>query len=225
VRREVRLQNDDAPPHPLVQPLLDRPRGTVRALADVLGTYWERAVAPDWPRVRTFLEADLQHRARRLADGGPAALFEDLHPAVRWEAGALWAEVPHDEDFALGGRGLLLVPSAFQWHRPAAITEPPWQPTLIYPARGVATLWEEAGERSSEALPALLGARRAEILAACDAPRSTTELARRLDATPGGVSQHLSVLRDAGLLGAAREGRMVLYARTALGDALVQRGG
>ncbi|WP_256090514.1 ArsR/SmtB family transcription factor [Actinacidiphila rubida] len=53
-----------------------------------------------------------------------------------------------------------------------------------------------------------------------DEPASTTELARRLDVTPGAVSQHLRVLLEARLLNRARHGRMVLYARSALGDAL-----
>ena len=222
IRREVGLTLDGAPPPPVLQPLLDRPRATIQALADVLQAYWDRALAPDWPRVRGFLQADVQHRARRLAEGGPAALFEDLHPGVHWEAGRLTAEVPHDEDYVLAGQGLLLVPTAFQWHRPSAITEPPWHPTLMYPARGVATLWDEGTTGAGDGLAALLGRTRAAVLEACDAPRSTTEIAGRVRATPGGVSQHLSVLRGAGLVASDREGRLVLYARTALGDALVQ---
>ncbi|MEU6598123.1 ArsR family transcriptional regulator [Streptomyces flaveolus] len=38
--------------------------------------------------------------------------------------------------------------------------------------------------------------------------------------TPGAVSRHLTVLYDAGLLTRTRSGRVVRYARTALGDAL-----
>jgi DNA-binding transcriptional ArsR family regulator len=66
----------------------------------------------------------------------------------------------------------------------------------------------------------LIGATRARILHALDAPRSTTELAAQLTLTPGGVSQHLSVLADAGLVARHRERRVVLYARTPVGDAL-----
>jgi DNA-binding transcriptional ArsR family regulator len=224
IRHEVRMRIEDAPPgHPLLEPLLEHPRATLNALADVLQAYWDRALAPDWPRLRAFLEADIQHRARRLAEGGPAALFEDLHPGVHWEAGRLDAEVPHDEEYVLDGRGLLLVPTAFQWHRPSAITEPPWQPALTYPARGIATLWDEGAGAPAEALGLLLGRTRAAVLEACDVPRSTTEISQRVGATPGGASQHLSVLRDAGLVSSDREGRLVLYARTTLGDALVRR--
>jgi len=53
-------------------------------------------------------------------------------------------------------------------------------------------------------------------------PRSTTELARALDLSPGSVSQHLSVLRDAGLVHGHRVGRAVLYLRSPTGESLVQ---
>ena len=48
------------------------------------------------------------------------------------------------------------------------------------------------------------------------------DLARLLGLSPGGASQHLTALRAAGLVTARREGRSVLYARTALGDGLVR---
>src|SRR5215217_2200582 len=52
----------------------------VRRLADSVEAFWERAIEPAWPRIRAFLDADITHRARQLARGGPAALFADLHP-------------------------------------------------------------------------------------------------------------------------------------------------
>ena len=51
-------------------------------------------------------------------------------------------------------------------------------------------------------------------------PLATSELAERLGASAGGVSDHLRVLREAGLVSARREGRRVVYARTATGEAL-----
>ncbi|MEH0933630.1 ArsR/SmtB family transcription factor [Micromonospora psammae] len=52
------------------------------------------------------------------------------------------------------------------------------------------------------------------LLLELEAPASTTELAFRTGLTPGAVSQHLGLLRSAGLVGAARSGRLVLYFRT-----------
>jgi DNA-binding MarR family transcriptional regulator len=55
-------------------------------------------------------------------------------------------------------------------------------------------------------------------------PAATTDLARRLGASPAGVSEHLGILHRAGLVQAARDGRRVLYSRTPTGDALMRRG-
>ena len=199
---------------------LAHPRREIRRLADVFEAYWERAIAPVWPRISAFLDADVAYRSRRLAAAGPAALFGDLNEAVRWRAGSLDVEVPqHDATVELDGRGLLLMPSAFDATRPSVIDRAPWQPTLVYPARGIATLWQDAPAAPS-GLARLLGTRRASLLADLGAPRSTTELAQRLSLSPATASHHLAALRDAGLVTGRRDGRAVLYVRTALGDAL-----
>jgi hypothetical protein len=204
----------------LAQPWLDHPRRELGRLTDTLEAYWERALEPVWPRIRAFLEADLAHRARRLTEGGPAALFEDLHPTLHWHGDRLEVHTTYDTTVALAGRGLLLVPSAFAWERAFSMTDAPWQPTVVYPARGVSTLWEDAGA-APEGLARVLGETRARLLAALDAPRSTTELARRLGLSAGGISQHLSALKSAGLVSAGREGRLVLYVRTPRAEALL----
>ena len=63
------------------------------------------------------------------------------------------------------------------------------------------------------------------VLIALDAPRSTGEVARRLEITPGGASQHLSSLKAAGLVSSNRHCRGVLYARSPLADELVSASG
>ena len=203
-------------------PWLADPRREVRRLADVLEAYWARAIEPVWPRVRGFLDADIAHRARRLAAGGPEALFADLATNVSWQRPHLVVGIPtHEATVSLDGRGLLLVPSAFSASHPFVIDRDPWQPALIYPARGIATLWARATP-AADGLVRLLGASRAAMLAEVAVPRSTTELARRLSLSPGTTSYHLTALRDAGLVAGRREGRSVLYARTPLGDALAE---
>ncbi len=191
-------------------------------LVDTLGAYFARAVAPWWPQIVALLQADLHHRARRLTEEGPAALFADLHPTVRWCDGTLLVDHRHDEHLRLEGRGLVLVPSAFAT-RLGVITRKPWQPTLIYPARGVGLLWDEETTDREPALAALLGATRARVLVACRTPTCTTDVAARLGVSPASASQHLAVLRDAGLVASRRDRRRVLHARTRLGDELVGR--
>jgi DNA-binding transcriptional ArsR family regulator len=114
-----------------------------------------------------------------------------------------------------------MVPSAFYWPRVAVVTDPAWQPSLTYPPRGVATLWDPDEQRGPAGLGALLGATRAAILAELETPRSTSELARRLGLTAGAVSQHLGRLRAGGVVTGSREGREVLYALTGAGEALL----
>jgi DNA-binding transcriptional ArsR family regulator len=206
----------------IAEPWLAHPRREVRRLAELLEAYWARAIEPVWPRVLAFLDADVAHRARRLAAGGPEALFADLSADVAWRQPHLDVTVPaHDATVRLDGRGLLLVPSAFSASRPFVVDRPPWQPTLSYPARGIATLWEEAAP-APDGMARLLGSSRAAMLADLAAPRSTTELARRLSVSPATASHHLSTLRGAGLVTGRREGRSILYARTPLGDALAR---
>lgn len=76
----------------IAAPYLAHPRREVRRLADLLESYWERAIEPVWPRVRAFLDADIAYRAARLTAGGPAALFVD--PNLKWEHPHLDVQVP-----------------------------------------------------------------------------------------------------------------------------------
>ncbi|MFC5182618.1 ArsR/SmtB family transcription factor [Actinomadura harenae] len=203
---------------------LERPARLRDHLADLLAAYWDAVLAPHWPRMRGVLEADLLYRAQRLARGGARLLFADLDPAIRWRSGMLSLDLsyPHPEvRIPVTGRGLVLMPAVFVRtpSLPLSTDEPP---LVSYPARGVATVWETAPPARPGVLTDLVGRPKATLLACLDGPATTTDLARRLGVTPGAVSQHLAVLRDAGLVTRARAGRSVLYARTPLGDRLLR---
>jgi len=209
----------------VVRPLIDDPaRGLVR-LADTMRAYWERALEPWWPSIRALVEADIVHRARRLAAGGTIDVFAGLHRRVRWRDGVLEVEHRVDHDVDLGGRGLLLVPAAFGWPEVFTMIDEPWQPSLVYTPRGVGALWAPPAEADPGALDALLGRRRAAILRVLRAPATTHEVAERLSASPAGVSEHLGVLRAAGLVRGRRDGRRVVYTRTAAGEQLLRAPG
>jgi biotin operon repressor len=198
------------------------PAAGLAEVVALLRVYWERTLAPHWPRVRALLEGDVLHRARQMADGGAERLFADVDPTVSWAGGVLSIDKGSvEQDVDLRDRGLLFVPSAFAWPDVVLVTDPRWQPTLVYPARGVGTLWEADRPAAPEALGALLGKVRAAVLMALDHPRSTTDLARSLGVSAGGVSQHLGILRAAGLVHGHRVGRVVLYLRSPAGDGLV----
>jgi DNA-binding transcriptional ArsR family regulator len=221
VARDLAWAYEDQPLPEAARLLVEAPERGLAALTDEMTAYWRRAIEPWWPAIRTMLEADIAYRAGRLAAGGPLEAFEDLHDEAGWENGALVIDRRYDASVELAGRGLMLVPVAFAWPDLWAIMDPPWLPAIIYPPRGVATLWAPE-ERPPDALADLVGRRRAGILTALAQPATTQELARRLAASEAGVSEHLAVLRRAGLVDGRREGRAVRYARTAAGDALVR---
>ncbi len=223
VREELRTAFGARPLPEAVLPLMQRPRQAVRELVELIRSYWDRTLAPHWPRLRSLLVGDIMYRARTLADGGACALFADIDPCIEWTGGALRLHKVWEQTLDLDDRGLLLIPSAFVWPRVVVLLDPTWQPAVLYPARGISGLWDPGERHGPEALGKLIGRRRAALLAMLEQPTSTTDLARGLGASPGGVSQHLTVLRDAGLVNAHRVGRAVLYLRTPLGESFLER--
>jgi len=221
-RREVAEALRRQPPaDPRIERILTGDQVASR-VADVLADAWQALLEPEWPALRAILERDVVYRAGQLASRGWAAALAGLHDTLSWHQGGIELSYwPGTEDADLGGRGLLFVPSVFVWPKLALSLDPPWPPALIYPARGVAALWEQpARTRPGAPLGRLLGASRAAILLALEEPASTTQLAGILGQSIGGIGDHLTVLRDAGLIARARSGHSVLYTRTAAGDAL-----
>lgn len=221
----ARQPQPDPQPDPRVRRILtsDQVTGYV---ADVLAAAWRALLEPEWPTLRAILERDVVYRAGQLTSKGWAAALADLHPKLSWQRDRIELGYWPDQDVALGGRGLLFVPSVFVWPKLACRLDSPWPPALVYPARGVAALWERGRPPAAGGgLGRLLGPARAAILHALDQPASTSQLAATLGQSMGAVGDHLAVLRDAGLLTRARYGRSVLYSRTSVGDALVAAAG
>ncbi|WP_030685080.1 ArsR/SmtB family transcription factor [Streptomyces sp. NRRL B-1347] len=209
---------------PLGRRLLAEPARAVRELADALEAAWHALVEPHWPRLRALLEADVTYHSRRLAEVGLEALLPELDRRLAWDAGTLTAQWRGRHARHLDGRGLVLMPSVFSWPDVISGYDPPWQPTLVYPARGIAGLWTAPADRTPEPLVRLIGRNRAAVLTALAEPATTSALAHRLGLAPSSVSAHLSALRGAGLLLSRRYGHQVLYERTPLGIALATGG-
>lgn len=219
--------------------LFERPREGLAEIAAEAAEYHDRLIAPHWERIRSVLDADISYHAGLLAGGGARSLFSDLHPDLRWSAGRLfmadaekWQASP---SVTLGPDGLVLVPSVFTWPHWSIKKATSTQTTMLYPARGAATVWQDgailaasdlAAASASPDLPAvesLLGAPRARLLAALRSPATTSALALRFGVTPSAVSQHLAVLHRGGLVDRERSGRRVLYQVSELGFALLDR--
>ncbi len=209
-------------PAELRQVLAGDPAGAREALVAQQRLAWQVLVAPLWDRLRGLLDADITTRARQLADTGVQGLFANLHPRVSWEGDALHLAGFARETVDLRGRGLVLVPTAFGWPTlgigPTGdlAVEPP---ALVYPMLGSAQVWEPATR--PPVIARLLGAGRAAVLAETVIPATTSGVAGRVGLAPATVSQHLAVLRDAGLVTATRRGREVRYRQTPLAAALL----
>lgn len=208
-------------PVQILDPVIERQlrsREAAFMLADLLGALWDAVVAPAWPRLRDLLERDVLHRSRLLARGGLASLFADLEPLVTLRERTLVVDLTYEGICVPGGEGLRLMPSAFTWPYALVVDESP--PTLIYPSRGVASLFWKS-DSPDGAVAKLIGPTRAEILELVAEPNHTSALARGLERSPGNVADHLKVLRACGLVARARMGRNVMYTRTPLADALL----
>ncbi|MFD0277875.1 DUF5937 family protein [Kitasatospora sp. NPDC127111] len=188
--------------------------------AGALHAWWQAAIRPHWPRIRAVLEADIAHRTRRLAEDGIHEVLAGLHPTLHWTGDRLVSPDLPDDGSALGGAGLTLTPSAFadRCHLLTGHQDTP--PALVYPARALGLLWERR-EGAGDALARLLGRSRARLLDCTGSPATTTQLAARTGLSLGAVSQHLAVLRDAGLVTGHRYRREVHYTATDLGKALL----
>ncbi|WP_182885726.1 ArsR/SmtB family transcription factor [Microbispora sp. H10885] len=190
--------------------------------------YCETVIAPYWNRFRAAVESERAVHARALLSGGPDELLRSLGHGLAWRRPRLWVEGDGEAGPRLrDGGGLVVVPSVF-CERSEILLPDADRPLLVHPmgtsARDLALgLRSGPGEgvNGRRALRNLLGGTRAAILAELHSPYTTTEVARRHDLAPGTVSRHLSVLRDAGLVGSRRRANEVLYVATPLGRALV----
>jgi DNA-binding transcriptional ArsR family regulator len=225
VRRDIELNYQDLPNIPKSAKLfLSKPQQALDNLSEQLQAYWTASLESHWVRMRLLLESDVMLRARQLALGGAGLLFADLHHSLSFVQQADQAELIQEKPFAhdvhLAGRGLVLVPSAFLSHKIMTMHFAPWQPTLIYPAKGSANLWGSP-LTPSVALEALLGNGCAKVFEALSVPTGTLELAKRLQVAPGNVSHHLKRLTQAGLLESHRQGRVVYYRHSSRAETLL----
>lgn len=196
----------------------------LRQLGQALHTYHLEALAPFWRRVHAHVDADRLVRLRGLLDGGTDGLLSGLGPQIRWRPPVLEADYPVDHQLRLNGRGLTLQPSFFCWPTPITLADGELPPVLVYPIEH-AMNWTRAAlpPRGDEgALGPLVGRTRAAVLKATRTGASTVELARLLAVTHPAVSQHVRVLREAGLVITVRRAGRSFHVATAEGRALLR---
>lgn len=212
--------------------VVDGDREPVTMLVHAMRRYHEIALAPYLDQVVRRVELDRAARARQLVDSGLGRMLDELNPTVELRDDVLvsneypcFCVVPDEAEerrhvVRLGGRGITLVPAHFSWGGPVKLLDPDLDPVLVYPADADIA---DAGvtPASADPLGKLLGRTRARLLRAVVLASSTTDLARRLNVSPSSVSEHMTVLRDAGLVVTTRAGMSVQHALTSRGRSLL----
>lgn len=192
---------------------LDEVRSALGLLHDVL-------VAPAGEAIEATFDAERDRRAEALLRGGVAAMLDSLGPGTRWDPPVLSCAYPVERDLRLDGRGIRLVPSYFCWGSPVALADTTLDQVLVYPARPVESA--ERRRNGSDTLGALLGRTRARVLEGLRTGASTSELASRIGISVASGSEHLTVLRDAGLVRSRRAGQQVRHHVTPTGRRLLE---
>ena len=202
-------------------------RGAREVLADGVDEAYGAVLAELWPQVRLHLDAERARYGQALMAGGVEQLLSGLAPHARWSSPDLEVLEPRSGDtVGLNGYGLVIVPSAFCWR-----LEFSWMlgggPSILF----VPALRDAAGARGvltpaappGPAIGTLLGRSRAAVLEViASIPGITTgAVANHLALSAASASQHVSVLRDAGLVASDRFRNTVRHTITDLGEALL----
>jgi DNA-binding transcriptional ArsR family regulator len=199
------------------------PRSFLRHVTRELRSYWTTALAEGWPRLRGLAEADITWRLEQIGNRGPRAALSTLHPRVRVDGDrVIVRSTCTAPEPAPRGSGLVLVPCAFAWPEILLLDTPAQEATLAYAPRGIATVWRKG--TVDDAVSGLIGRTRADLLRMMDLPATNVQLAAQLRLTPPTTNSHLQILHRAGAVSRRRRGRTVWYARTRLGERLLDTG-
>lgn len=197
-------------------------RTRLDVVVESMRALYETVVAPDWSCVEAVVEADRWKRVHALTDGVDG-LLDSLRPTFRWQYPILRAAYPVPHDVHLNGQGLRLIPSYFCWRTPVTLVDPKLQPAIVYPIpRGLDHGPGLPYARHAEGLARLLGPTRATVLGALAHGPSTGDLARLLKISASTASEHVRVLREAGLAITSRDGGGATHTLTPLGHALLR---
>lgn len=193
----------------LIRGLRNQEDASLRAVVDGLLALYRATLMPDWPTVAEHLQRDISMRRRQLQRHGTLPMLTNLHPDITWR--------PHT-DPADPPRGLILAPCLFGQQRAHGGPGADGTQVVIYPTADL----DEAHPDPEDHLAALLGAGRAAVLRSLRSPASTSGLAVRLGISAPMASTHTALLRNAGLVTTARDGKSVRHELTVVGRQLVE---
>jgi DNA-binding transcriptional ArsR family regulator len=178
-------------------------------------------VAPVAAHLAADRETDVARRAAELGTSGLARFMAGLHSSVALRGQVLEIERPFSYTHRSDGLGVVLVPSPFlAGEVRVALAE--GEPLRIFYPTGT-PVPSRAGADGDDPLARMLGSTRAAVLRAVGTGCGTVTLSRRVGSSPATASEHVSVLRAAGLVATARVGRGVRHWLTPLGAQVLKR--
>jgi DNA-binding transcriptional ArsR family regulator len=165
------------------------------------------------------VEVDRTWRAAAMLEGGVDGLLRGLRPDVTWDGSVLTCPYPVDHEIELNGRGIVLLPSYFCSAVPTTLIDGELPPVLVYPVAPV-----EGPDQIGSRLAKLLGGTRSRVLGLLAVSCTTTQLAARAGVSLASASEHVKVLREAGLASSHRRGQSVVHTLTPHGRTLTCSG-
>ncbi|HEX5598088.1 MAG TPA: winged helix-turn-helix domain-containing protein [Micromonosporaceae bacterium] len=221
-REQVRAAIEDLQTRPTawLRRLADGDRVARADLEEATTRLHALAVAPLANHLVADREMDVARRSAELGASGLAAILPKLHHTLQLQGQTLQVERPFTFTHRSEGLGIVLVPSPFLVDE-VRVGFGEGQPAQIFYPTG--TPLPSRGGSTEDPLPRLLGGTRAVVLRALHDGCGTVELSRRAGVSPATVSEHVTVLRDAGLVATARAGRGVQHWLTPLGAQLLRR--
>ena len=198
-------------------------------LAAALDTAYRRIVEPYWPAFSQVLEASRRRMEQALSSEGVGAALAGLGTGAHWDGETLTlphARAGYGEPFfeSLAGRGLVLAPTVLvDTPMPALPLDHSLPPILLCPVRDQSVM-DTSAQRGRHDLDRLMGRSRARILArvaASEVGHSTSEVSMLANVSAATASEHLTVLREAGLVHSTRRGQRMVHTVTPLGRRLL----
>jgi DNA-binding transcriptional ArsR family regulator len=201
-------------------PVLRAPQLWLRRYLQAMGRAW-LGLEPMWQRSAGILERETERVAAATARRATAELLDALHPYSSIADGQwrlLECAQPVEQRLR---RGTLTVAPLLA--ASVCFTDDDDAGSLLSLSYPVPGAWRALDDRAPPpaSLEALVGARRAALLRALDAPVTAGALADRLWLVPSGVTHHVHALESAGLVARERQGSSVLVRRTARGTDLL----
>jgi DNA-binding transcriptional ArsR family regulator len=223
-RKVVRDRAAARGPRPLdfVDHLLTNPSGARSWVRRLLEDCERGFFADAWARVVAPLAADARQKRDLLNRHGLEAMLAAVSSALTLTPSGdrIVVDKLQDRRASAGGHGLTFLPSAFSHPHLLVVYTTGTRPVIHYPILATPNEPTASVAAIQDRLHALDHPLRLRLVRSIlRAPRTTAELAETWMVSAPEVSRHLAVLKNAGIVNAARRGRYVVYQFDIAGNA------